>query len=152
MSTVPTTGSGGINRPFFSQLQPVSWRGVQFAVNGATLRAGRRNAVHEYPYRDDMWVEDLGRADRRISITGFLVQDAAYGGGDVIAQRAAMIGACETPNDYDGELVHPSLGRLTVSPIDFECEKRSERGRVFELRFSFLEGGAQQFPTLVIAT
>ncbi len=156
MSTVPTAGSGAgsgaIDRPFFRQLQPASWRGVPFAVNGATLKVGRRNVVHEYPYRDDVWVEDLGRAGRRISVTGLLVQDAAYGGGDVIAQRAAMIGACETPNDDDGELVHPSLGRVTVSLIDFECEERAERGRVFELRFSFLEGGTQQFPTLTIAT
>jgi prophage DNA circulation protein len=142
-----------IDLPFFSELQPASWRGVPFAVTGSTLRVGRRNVVHEYPYRDDVWIEDMGRAGRRITLTGFLVQDAAYGGtGDVIAQRAAMIAACETQDDDDGELVHASLGRLTVSLLDFECEERAERGRVFELRFSFIEGGAQQFPTLAIAT
>ncbi|MFL9997982.1 DNA circularization N-terminal domain-containing protein [Paraburkholderia sediminicola] len=145
-------GTATIDRPFFSELQPASWRGVPFAVTGSTLKAGRRNVTHEYPYRDEVWGEDMARAGRRISLTGFLVQDAAYGGGDVIAQRAAMVGACETPDNNDGELVHPSLGRLTVALTDFECEERPERGRVFELRFSFLEGGAQQFPTLAIAT
>jgi prophage DNA circulation protein len=141
-----------INRAFFQSLQTASWRGVPFASTGGSLRVGRRTALHEYPYRDDVWVEDLGRAGRRISITGFLLQDAAYGGGDVLAQRAAMIAACETPEQGDGELVHPTLGHLTASLLEFECEERSERGRYFELRFSFIEGGSEQFPTLSIAT
>jgi prophage DNA circulation protein len=143
---------GAILRPYFSSLQTASWRGVPFAVRGSTVKVGRRVALHEYPYRDDVWVEDLGRAGRRISLTGFLLQDAAYGGGDVIAQRAAMILACETPEDGTGELVHPSLGRLTVSLLDFECEERSERGRSFDLSFTFVEAGTEQFPSLSIAT
>jgi prophage DNA circulation protein len=102
-----------------------------------------------------VWVEDLGRAGRRISLTGFLVQDAAYlgngGGGDVMAQREAMIAACETEDENDGELVHPSLGRLTVSLLDFGCDE-SELGRTFELQFSFIQSGQQQFPSLDIAT
>ncbi|MFP4891221.1 DNA circularization protein [Paraburkholderia sp. EG304] len=138
--------------PYFGELQRASWRGIPFATKSGTLKVGRRVAVHEYPFRDDVWVEDLGRAGRRISISGFLVQDAAYGGGDVIAQRAAMIAACETQDNGDGELVHPSLGRLTVSLLDFECEENAEQGRVFEVHFTFITAGKQQFPTLAIAT
>jgi prophage DNA circulation protein len=141
-----------INRPYFQALQTASWRGIPFGTTGGSLRAGRRVAMHEYPYRDQVWVEDLGRAGRRISLTGFLLQDAAYGGGDVLAQRAAMIAACETPDQGDGELVHPSLGHLTVSLLEFECEERTERGRSFEIRFTFIEAGAETFPTLAIAT
>lgn len=143
---------GAINRPFFFQLQTASWRGVPFAVTGSTVKVGRRVALHEYPYRDEVWVEDMGRAGRRISLSGFLLQDAAYGGGDVLAQRAALIAACETQENGTGELVHPSLGRITASLLDFECEERSERGRAFDVRFTFIEGGTEQFPTLAIAT
>ncbi|WP_028210781.1 DNA circularization protein [Paraburkholderia mimosarum] len=138
--------------PYFGALQRASWRGVPFATRGGTVKVGRRVALHEYPFRDDVWVEDLGRAGRRISLTGFLVQDAAYGGGDVISQRTAMIQACETEDKGDGELVHPSLGRLTVSLLDFECEESAEHGRAFEVRFTFITAGQQQFPTLAIAT
>ena len=161
MSTIPGPVTvAPLAAPFFSELQPASWRGVPFAVRGGALKVGRRVAVHEYPFRDDVWVEDLGRAGRRISLTGFLVQDAAYlgasvgniGGGDVIAQRAAMIAACETPDNGDGELVHPSLGHLTVSLLDFDCEESAEHGRSFELRFTFIAAGQPQFPTLAIAT
>lgn len=143
---------GAINRPYFSQLQTASWRGVPFGTRGGTTKVGRRVALHEYAYRDDVWVEDLGRAGRRLTVTGWLIQDGAYGGGDVIAQRAAMIAACETEDKGDGELVHPSLGRLTASLLDFECEETAEHGRVFELRFTFIQSGTQQFPTLAIAT
>lgn len=152
MSTVPGPLASASAAPYFSELQPASWRGVPFATRGGTTKVGRRVAVHEYPFRDDVWVEDLGRAGRRLSLTGFLVQDAAYGGGDVIAQRAAMIAACETPDQGDGELVHPSLGRLTVSLLDFDCEESTEHGRSFELCFTFIAAGKQQFPTLSIAT
>lgn len=124
---------------------------MPFGVRGGTLKAGRRNVMHEYPYRDDRWVEDLGRNGRRISITGFLAENAAYGGGDVIAQRTAMIAACEQAPDETagsgGEFVHPSLGCRTVFLLDFECEERTELGRAFELRFPFIQSGTQQFPT-----
>ena len=29
-------------------------------------------AVHEYPYRDTVWVEDLGRSARKFTLRGFL--------------------------------------------------------------------------------
>jgi prophage DNA circulation protein len=146
-----------INRPYFTALQTASWRNIPFGVNGSQLKTGRKTALHEYPFRDEVWVEDLGRQGRRISFNGFLVEDGAYlqaagvsGAGDVIAQRADMIAACETAGE--GSLVHPSLGSLTVSLLDFECEERSERGRVFELRFTFIESAQPEFPSLGYAT
>src|SRR4051812_33537247 len=113
---------------FFEQLRDASFRGIPFGVFSSEARFGRRNAVHEYPYRDTVWVEDLGRAARRISLIGFLVGD------DVIAQREQLIAACET--EGDGELIHPTLGHLTDSLMSLSTEERWERGRVFELRMT----------------
>ena len=45
---------------FLDSLQPASWRGMGFAVTGGRVRAGRRKALHEYPFRDGVWVEDMG--------------------------------------------------------------------------------------------
>ncbi|REF28617.1 prophage DNA circulation protein [Xenorhabdus cabanillasii] len=42
-------------------LHPASFRGVPFAVISGESVFGRRQAVHEYPYRDTAWIEDLGR-------------------------------------------------------------------------------------------
>src|SRR5260363_186243 len=71
-----------------SAFQPASWRGVPFGVREAQVRLGRRCAVHEYPQRETVWVEDLGRSARRLRFIGFLMEHSAlYAGGDVAAQR-----------------------------------------------------------------
>ena len=94
---------------FASKLLPASFRGVSFGVISASSKFGRRNAVHEYPFRDTPWVEDLGRQARRFSVTGFIVGD------DVIERRDAMIAACESSDTGSSTLVHPTLGKRSVA-------------------------------------
>ncbi|MDE3022264.1 MAG: DNA circularization N-terminal domain-containing protein [Pseudomonadota bacterium] len=143
---------------WFSQLKQASFRGIPFAVLGSEGHFGRRVALHEYPYRDTPWVEDLGRSTRQITLTGFLVSDSAvYGGGDVLAQRERIIGACEAPGE--GILVHPTLGRLTVSCANrygsegaLVVNERWDHGRYFELTLSFIESGKRIFPSVLTST
>lgn len=139
---------GGLQAPgaaaWVAQLRPASFRGVPFGVLASTAKFGRRNAVHEYPFRDTVWVEDLGRGTRRISVSGFMVGD------DVIAQRERIIAAAETAGP--GELIHPSLGRLKVSTTDFTADEQWDRGRVIGLTFSFIEAGERVFPGVAPAT
>ena len=127
---------------FWDQLQPASFRGVPFGVEGAAGQAGRRNASHEYPFRDVGWIEDLGRSQRRFQITGFV------NGDDVIAQRDRMFAAVEAPGD--GELVHPTLGRVQVSLMGFEWEESRERGRTFVYRFQFERQGQRLYPSSTV--
>lgn len=129
---------------FFEQLRPASWRGIPFAVLGADTRVGRRNAVHEYPGRDDPWVEDLGRAAREFEFRAFLVGD------DVIAQRERLMRAVESGGD--GSLVHPTLGVRKVALLEFSCEERWDKGRYFEISFTFMEQGKRRFPTEIQST
>lgn len=136
--------AAGTSAPWFGQLRPASFRGVPFGVLGSTSKFGRRNAVHEYPFRDTVWVEDMGRSARRISVSGFLVGD------DAIDQRERMVAAVEAPGD--GELIHPTLGRLKVSNIDFSSEERWDQGRVFQVSFTFIEAGERIFPSVETST
>ncbi len=129
---------------FWEQLRPASFRGVPFAVLSGGVAFGRKTAVHNYPDRDTVWVEDLGRAPRRIHLTGFLVGD------DVIAQRDRLIAACETRGP--GALVHPTLGRRTVTLDEAGMSERWEQGRVFEVTFSFVEGSQRLYPSNASAT
>lgn len=137
-------GAGGKSGAgsWIDKLRPASFRGVPFGVLESQLRFGRRVAVHTYPFRDTVWVEDLGRAARRVAFNGFLV------GEDCIAQRDRLIKACEDIGAANGgELVHPTLGRMTVSleePVS--SVERWDRGRVFEIGFSFIEQGKRIFP------
>ncbi|REF27627.1 DNA circularization protein [Xenorhabdus cabanillasii] len=127
-------------------LHPASFRGVPFAVISGESVFGRRQAVHEYPYRDTAWIEDLVRATRKITIRGFIIQNSAvYDAPDVITQRKNLVAACETGST--GTLVHPTLGELTVSVTEsgLRMTENAESGRVFEFTLTVIESGLKVF-------
>lgn len=141
----------GDNRPgswlassWWQQLQPGSWRGVGFVMDAAENRAGRRVALHEYPYRDTVWPEDLGKLPRRFAFQAFLVGD------DVYRQRNAMVAACEQAGP--GTLVHPTMGTVTCTLLEFSTTDRRERGRMVEVAFQFVVGGDQLLPVPASST
>ncbi len=142
ISNLPAGASALLGRlesgSYWSQLRPASYRGVPFGVLGGSASFGRRNAVHEYPFRDTPWVEDLGMSARHVHVTGFLVGD------DVIAQRTKLIKVCEKPGD--GELVHPTLGRMNVALMSMSATESWDQGRVFEVQFAFVVQGQRLFP------
>ncbi|WP_317201487.1 DNA circularization N-terminal domain-containing protein [Janthinobacterium sp.] len=138
-------GVGGTDAAWMDQLHPASYRGVPFCMLGGDGHFGRRNAVHEYPFRDTVWVEDMGRSARRINVTGFLVGD------DCIAQRDRMIAVCE--QDGDALLMHPTYGLLNVNLLGaLAVTERWDKGRMFEISLSFIESGAREFPDVEAAT
>ena len=130
---------------WLDQLQPASWRGLGFAVNSSSIRRGRRTTVHEYPFRDQVWVEDLGRGVRAVAFSGFVVGD------DCFAQRDALLAASEMAGP--GELIHPSLGSLNVALVSpMEATERKDLGRVVEISFEFVEDGLSIYPDDDIST
>jgi prophage DNA circulation protein len=129
---------------WFQQLQPGSWRGVGFVLDAGETAAGRRVAIHEYPYRDDAWAEDLGKLPRRFTVQAFIVGD------DVYQQRDAMLRACEQAGA--GTLVHPTMGSIQCVLLEFGCADRRERGRVVELQFTFIIAGDVLYPATATAT
>jgi prophage DNA circulation protein len=136
----------GLAKPatFWSQVRPASWRGFKFVVEDTSASFGRRNAVHEYPFRDLPWVEDLGQAAKRFQVRGFIFGD------DVIAQRDKLTKLAD--EKADGELVHPTLGTRKVALLDLRCHERKDRGRYFELLFTFVQQGAQVYPAAINST
>lgn len=130
---------------YFSQLQPASFNDRPFFTRGSSTVVGRRLAEHIYPFRDDPWMEDLGRKARRYHIIGFLVGD------DVISQRDRM--QSELEGFGSGILVHPTYGRLNVSATD-QCtfEEDVSHGRVIEMRLVFQESGLRIWPSIDSST
>lgn len=147
-------GLGGVGKnqsastpAWMAKLRDASYRGVDFVMLEGDSRFGRRNVVHEYPYRDTVWVEDLGRSARRFSVQGFLVGD------DCIAQRDRMIAACEAGGDDKAVLIHPTYGQLIVNLVgSLTVRERWDKGRVFEIGFTFIEAGQREFPAADDAT
>lgn len=112
--------------------QGASFRGVPFQVDTDSVPVGRRTQLHEFPQRDQPFVEDLGRRTRQYRFTGFVAGD------DFLAQRDRLLTALDTPGA--GELVHPWFGRLTVTAG--ECELSHARNELGMARFNlvFIDG------------
>ncbi|HGJ5864546.1 DNA circularization N-terminal domain-containing protein [Arsenophonus nasoniae] len=131
---------------WLAHLRPASFGGVPFGVLSGESVFGRRQAVHEYPYREQAWIEDMGRSTRRITIKGFLVHDSqVYSAPDVMTQRNNLVAVCEAGKT--GTLNHPTLGEMTVSVTEsgLRLHERVENGRVFEFELVVIESGLKVF-------
>ena len=125
---------------WLSELLPASWRGMPFQVRASEYTGGRRTAVHTYPFRDKVWVEDLGLGPRLVAFTGFLVGD------DCALQAVAMRRLAEVAGP--GTLIHPTLGYLQITLTGpFRFGERAETGRVIEFQFTGVEGASPLYPS-----
>lgn len=124
-------------------LQPASFRGVPFEVEGDTGKFGRRGETHEYPQRDKPYREDLGRATRTFTLTAFLVGD------DYMERRDALLDAIETAGP--GTLVHPWYGRLNVNVTDdgATVSHSNNHGGMCQISLGFVEAGELVFPAAI---
>lgn len=122
------------------QMQPASFRGVPFQVETSSTPVGRRTQCHEYPLRDLPLVEDLGRATRRLQLTGFVIGD------DCFQQRDALLAACDQTGA--GELIHPYLGRLTVVLVECSISHERQAGGMVRFEMTFVETTNQNTPTV----
>jgi prophage DNA circulation protein len=133
---------------WWGSLRQASFGGVPFAVRENRTRFGGRNVVHRYPFRDDAWIEPLGKLPRQYELIGFLIENSrVYGGGPVIAQRDALVTACEKAGPQT--LVHPTFGAVqNVSCMESEASESFDHGRVIMIRLSLMRGGTKIYPNV----
>lgn len=146
------TATALITGDWAQNLKPASYGGVRFGVESLRTTAGRKTTIHTYPFRDDVWVEDLGKKARGFEVLGFLVEgDLITGGGAAISQRDRLLAVCETAGGQT--LVHPTLGTVqSVCCLGVETVERPDLGRVFEFRMTLLVSGNRLFPTTTTST
>lgn len=135
----PTTAAG-----FQGLLQTASFRGVPFKVLEQRVRIGRRLAVHNYPFVDGGWPEDMGRALRTYSFTGYLIGDLAP------VMQLALKTILEQKGP--GILIHPTVGAVQVAVLSAGTAVNYQRMRVIAVEMEFIEANSQFFPATVIAT
>lgn len=87
-------------------LLPAMWRGVPFFMPDVDGEVGRRIQLTYFPGIDAPAVDDFGRLDGPINVSG------AYVGDDYIAVATALQAAFQTPGV--GTLLHPWLGEMSV--------------------------------------
>ena len=127
-------------------LKTASYGGVKFGVEDDVVVAGRKTVVHDYPFRDDNWVEDIGKKSRRFAVSGFIVEnDLITKGKGAVSQRDKLLAVCETEGAKT--LIHPTLGTIKdVICIGIEIKESVSHGRVFEFRLTLIQTGRRQYP------
>lgn len=134
-------------------ISKATYGGIPFAVNSARTSSGRKYAIHEYPFREDGWLEDIGKKLSRLSISGFLVENSViYGGGSVKSQRDSLDIMCLAQNAPPRTLVHPTYGTLPnmlcVDLVFDETLSTTEIG----VTFTFMKAGLRQYPAVTTST
>ena len=126
------------------RLRPASFRGERFNVEVGARAGGRRLAPHEYPKRDEPYLEDMGRKARVFPVTAYCI------GPDYQFDRDALILALET--EGVGTLVHPTFGEFQVKIGPYSCVERREAGGYCEIEFTAFEAGIEQAFTIEAVT
>src|SRR5689334_1577526 len=120
-----------------------AFRGVPFHVDTAERAGGRRTARHEYPFRDEPFVEDLGRKARAFPVEGYVV------GPDYLVQRDALIAALEDERG-PGTLAHPYYGNVSVVCTQFRVRESSADGGMARFAVDFEQTAST--PSVPVAT
>ena len=122
-------------------LRPASFRGVPFFTKNAESQQGRRTAVHEYPFRDVPYVEDMGLKGRSFSLEAYVL------GADYMRARDALIWALEQPGA--GTLVHPYRGTLNVAlTAPARISESADEGGMARFTLTFTETGDNVQPSV----
>lgn len=143
---------GAASGSWAANLKTAQYGSVQFLYEDVSTAAGRRTTIHTYPFRDDVWVEDLGKKPRQFEIRGFLVEnDLVTGGGPVAAQRNQLLALCE--GSQPQTLIHPTLGKQdNVTCLSVELLDRRDLGLVIEFRMSLIITGQRIYPSIIVST
>jgi prophage DNA circulation protein len=113
-----------------------SFRGVPFFVDSSERGGGRRAIVHEFPFREDPFVEDLGRRARTFRIDGYVIGD------DYVTQRDTLLSALEDETGA-GELVHPYHGVRRAVCLNYAVREERAAGRFAAFSLEFAEAPTQ---------
>jgi prophage DNA circulation protein len=125
-------------------LLPASFRGAEFFYRDVGREGGRRLVNHEFPLRDENFLEDLGKRAKVHRIQAYVL------GNDYMAARDALEAALE--EEGSGTFVHPLKGNLTVGCPSFTLTERDEEGGIAFFEIVFVEAGSQPSPTSTTST
>lgn len=130
-----------------NKLQQASFRGIKFFIDSHDYAIGRRTAVHQYPFQDEAYVEDLGQEADQFSIDGYILQKPPL--YNYFRDRDKLIKALKEPGP--GILVHRYLGEKRVALVGTaSVSERFDEGGVARFRMTFVEAGKNKYPLQVV--
>ena len=119
-------------------LRDGSFRGIEFKVQDSDREGSRRLVINKYPFRDVPFTEDLGRNEKKWSISGYIV------GPDYMDARDALLDAVE--NEGSGILIHPYYGTIDVIAAEWRFRESQAEGGYVSFSIGFVEPGLNIFP------
>ncbi|WP_029554765.1 DNA circularization N-terminal domain-containing protein [Xanthobacter sp. 91] len=120
-------------RDWLKTLWPASFRGVPFYVQHDEEMPGRRLVVHEFPNRDQPFIEDLGEAARHFTVEAYLASDTADSQAAALSAAIARSGA--------GVLVLPTHGPLNVRALNGSRSRDKDAHGFIAFRIEFVREG-----------
>jgi len=151
-------------------LGSASFKGVQFFVDSIETEFGRRVAVHQFPYQNLPYSEDVGRLPRTfvvnahvVDVIKFTTEDvketgplnkgvtarASIGKRTVVGketlyedQRDKLITAIEAGGK--GKFIHPTMGEYEVVPLSCSVVFDNKQGSFESFRITFKEAGSRE--------
>ena len=127
------------------QIRPASFKGVEFGVTGDDKEAGRRTVVHEFPQREEVYVEDLGAATNSFTLEAFVL------GPDYMDKRDELERVLCEPGP--GTLVHPWYGEIQVSQsAPYKVKHAATDGGIAIFTLSFVRDSEPASPASGVNT
>ena len=123
-----------MSRDWAADLWPASFKGVPFWAERDKDTVGKRLVVHEFPGRDDPFIEDLGAKARTFEVTAYFVDDAADSEADALIAAVLRTGA--------GVLVLPAQGPVNARAHIADRERVRDRAGYFGIQVKFYQEGS----------
>jgi prophage DNA circulation protein len=121
-------------RDWSATLWPASFKGVPFFFESDDEAGGRAVKVHEFPNRDDPFIEDLGQKARYFAGTAYVTGDDADAQAITFAEMLASAGS--------GTLVIPIRGPLQVNALPFKRTSSKDKFGYIAFSVRFVRAGA----------
>jgi prophage DNA circulation protein len=123
-----------IARNWLKTLWAASYKGVPFFVERDNEGGSRRIVEHEFPMRDEPFLEDLGEGVRRYRVTAYCVGNSADANASSVMSICATRGA--------GILVLPTHGPILVKCLEFERDRDKDKHGYIAHNLRFSRDGA----------
>lgn len=120
------------------RLRHASFRGVAFGVLDYSTAGGRRVVLHEYPFQDENYPEDLGQVSGKYRITAFMVGDDHDLNADALEEALLKPGKAV--------LVHPRHGTLDVQLLTYDRSESTEKGGMTKFSLELVKAFKPRFP------
>jgi prophage DNA circulation protein len=126
------------------KLLQATFRDIPFKIIDSRTLIGRRNVLHEFPFKDDSFVEDLGLKSDRFSLNAYVVQNPGND-FDYFTERDNLITALKQKGT--GILNHPFLGIMNVNVFgDITLDESFREGGIARFRITFIKSSVVLLP------